>query len=706
MQISIDSKIQKILNCQLSTEEPRDSSVNQINHNLQSQKDCLLVVTPASIKTQFILSLAASITYKKNKYLLLPSAHRPFIDYLLSAYPPNTFHTLSFANYLKSEPLQDDGIIFLDECETLESCETGTNIESIIIETAQDIPLVLAMNSRGNADLVARWISDIRKRPCEIIRMTFPKKVISTFFSHKGEWLTLLDKKKLNRKIKNHLKSVQNKAPYPDKVLTQTIKLLYNQQLLPSMFVMPDQATALKLWKKYSKKETTPGHLMTIPQVISHTDNFPRLKNSSLVSDMLIKRAAICLNDPPLIELIEILFIHDAFDIVFVTPDTANNLYCLFKSIIFMGHENPDNTEPKKSTQLWYDQLLMRLGTMNTLNPEGSPAHFFYIVTDAPNVQPVAIKDYLDTSSFQIQSFFRWCIPDILGKMIRRRSPVKNLSESFLFACQKNNHNVLLHDTIMEIQSEFPHAQCFPITAIIFLQTIKIKWTNQLTAFEKKLKSKQTRDLDTQYQRLRFLLDCLPCSDCTHETNCMHRTSKRLRELIAQFNEYHSDPKNAHLMLSESYTCFQTYLKQAGLIDNQHEVTTKGRITLRLNPIFNPMLVECLIHKAIPLDDTRLGASILAGFLPFEISVPINIELRYPLISENYQILMPYLKKAAAQMLSLGLTPQMPNYQKSCLYFYLTSDEDRPLLDHIPQWEVDYFIEKVDMTFLPIKFFS
>ncbi|ETR74683.1 MAG: hypothetical protein OMM_00016 [Candidatus Magnetoglobus multicellularis str. Araruama] len=359
-----------------------------------------------------------------------------------------------------------------------------------------------------------------------------------------------------------------------------------------------------------------------------------------------------------------------------------------------MGHPDHDTKTTNISLELWYDQLSMRLG--NHISALDGSHHVFCIVTDAPQVSPVHVKDYFDPGTSELHSQFKWDIHSFLTRMIRKKPALNDLSRSFLVACQGNQNNVLFQDTIMEIQAEFPHAKCYPVTAMTALSNMRIRWTNELTETGKQVKSMP--GLETKYKTIQFLLDCLPCNDCPHESTCQHRGSKRSRELVQTFHKFQSDERNRYLFLEITASYFHSLLISLDWINASDEILPKGQMASQLGPIATPLLVECLFNQIIPLKNQHLEKTILAGFLPNELSMPGHIDLRFPAISACYQECWPHLKQAAYQMLRLGLQPQMPDYLLSCLYYSLTSDKDQRVSDqtHLTQTNVDYFIAMVD----------
>ena len=703
MIITVDSKIHKLCNRQLEDIPEKKLmrySVNEIARHITENRDCLLVTTPASLKTQLLFAIANINPCHQKMRIVLPVV-RSFLSY---SYALDHISIQSYDSYLNDSNKQC-AILFVDEGERIDDPIEGERLESLLIESDPESPLVLAMNARSNVAEVAKWLSNIRNRKCMVIYAQGPKSIIPTFFTHNGEWLPLLDKKKLNRKVKNHLKTI-NKPISLRKIFFQCLDLVNAQKLSPAIFVLSEMTAAIDLWNKHPEKESKPGQYMTAPAIVRIIGDNPSLKDNPFVIEMLKKRAGICFNNRIWLQLIENLFSMGAFDIILATTETIQQLYISSKSLILMGHPKHNTKNTDISLQLWYDQLLMRSGQYDNFLDETKKQTVFCILTDSPDVSPVHVKDFLDTGLFSLQSHFKWRMKNILRRISRNRSILNDLNKSFLVASQGARNNVLFHDAIMEIQAELPQAKCLPVSAMSFLNSIRIKWTNELAEYRKQIKLTSNKCLETTFQKTKFLLDCLPCNDCDHASICHHRGSKRFREMIDLFYAYLTDSANRHLLLETTAPCFFDLLQQLDWIDFNKKLTPKGNLAYQLGPLVNPLFVECLFNNMIPVDKPRLGAAILAGFLPDKWAFPTHVDLRYPAISTIYQTIWPHLKESSQTMLALGLYPRIPDYQLSCLYYSLTATDDRTILmeqTNLNQMTVELFVSQVDRQFSRIQ---
>ena len=697
MQINIDPKINKL--CKRSVgvipeKKQLRHCVHEIARNITEDRDCLLVTTPASLKTQILFAIASINPCHQKKMRIVIPENRP---YLFFANSSNHICIQSFETYLKDSNKQCAAVL-VDEGERIDDPVDGERLELLLIESDPDSSLVLAINARSNVDDVANWLSKIRNRKCMLIHAQSPKTIEPTYFTHTGEWLPLLNKKKLNQKVKKHLKTIKTPVSMK-KIYFQCVDLVYSQKLLPALFVLPDISTAIDLWNKHPEKESVPGQYMTAPQVVQIISDYPKLKDNPFVLKMLKMRAGICFNDQVWLQLLEQFYSLGAFDEIFATPETIKRLYCSGKSLILMGHPKHHSKNKDISLALWYDQLLMRSGYNDNFWDDIKQQTAFCIVTDSPEVSPVHVKDYLNPGSFSLQSHFKWSIHNILERAARNRTALDDLHKSFLVASQGKHNNVLFHDVIMEIQAEFPHARCLPVNAMVFLNSIRIKWTSELVEKNKQLGSNSNQCLETKYQKTKFLLDCLPCNACDHESTCHQRGSKRFRELVDRFNAYQADRANEHLLLEITAPFFSGMLQQLGWINFRNDITPKGQLAYQLGSIVNPLLFECFFNNMIPMENHRLCAAIIAGFLPDEWAFPSNIDFRYPAISAIYQEFWPHLKVPTKKMLALGIHPHIPDYQLSCLYYSLTSTDDQLKFmeqTKLNQMTVNSFIDRVD----------
>jgi hypothetical protein len=702
MKINIDPKISKRSNRPLKTISEKNQishCVNDISRHIREDRDCLLVTSPASLKTQILLAIA-NLNPDFQKIRLVLPVYRP---YMFQSDSLSHICMQSFDTYLKDKNKICEAL-FVDEGELIDDPIKGESLEQLLIESDPGTPLVLAINARQNIDKVAKWLSDIRKRKCMLIRTQYPKSIIPTYFTVNGEWLTLIDKKKLNRKVKTHLKTIKKPISLK-KIYYRCNELLTSQDLLPAIFVLPQMNKAIELWKKHPEKESSPGQYMTNPQVVRILDEYPELKDNPFVFEMLKKRAGICFNDHIWLQLIENFFYLGALDVIFLSSETIPHLYCSGKSIILMGHPMHDTKNPDDSLALWNEQLIMRTGCKVRILDEINNQTVYCILTDSPDVSPVHIKDYFDPGGLSLQSHFNWTIHNMLGRNYRKRSALDDLNKSFLVASQGARNSVLFHDAIMEIQAELPQAKCLPVNAMSFLTSIRIKWTKEQSEYQKQAKLTKKRSLETKFHKIQFLLDCLPCNDCHHETTCHHRGSKRLRELLDTFYANLRDQANGHILLEATIPCFDDLLQQLEWIDSRKNITPKGELAYRTSSIESPLFVECFYNNLIPMDNHRLGASILAGFLLEKWSFPSHVDLRYSAISNIYQEMLPHLKETTQKLLSLGISPRIPDYQMSCLYYSLTSLDDKILAtenSNLNQTIVDFIINRVNRYFSKI----
>jgi hypothetical protein len=165
------------------------------------------------------------------------------------------------------------------------------------------------------------------------------------------------------------------------------------------------------------------------------------------------------------------------------------------------------------------------------------------------------------------------------------------------------------------------------------------------------------------------------------------------------FYTFQTDRANEHLLLETTVPCYYDLLQQLDWINDDHEITPKGQMAHQLRMMSNPLLTECLFNNLIPKDNHRLGAAILAGFLPGDWSFPSHIDLRYPSISAVYQKFWPHLRETSTKMLALGIYPHIPDYQLSCIYYSLTSSDEKLTFieqTNLNEMIVNLFIDQVN----------
>jgi hypothetical protein len=698
MHLSIDPKLTKLIEKKPDIKKGQTfTDIALQTSTLLKHHDCLLMVSPASYKTTLLLTIASSISNDKLQQLIVPSKYHSYYDRLLSSFPLEKLIVYSLNDIINNrEILNNSGVVLIDECEKLENKFWGGWLESLILTLPQSISVVFGMNKRSNIDTFAQWVSHTRQRECKIIQVNYPKRIISTFLSQQGEWLPLLDKKKINKKVKLHLKSKKNHNVSIQKKLMNIIELLNSKKLFPAMVVSSSHEKNLNMWQHCLISESSPGKYLTIPAIVDFFENYPRLKSNPLFFEMLQKRAAFCIpGDIHWAQLIESLFWVNAFDFVFITSDMIHHLYCSFKTILFTGQ--PETKESEAPLSLMSDSLLMRLDHNESIEQDND---FYCISIDTKDVDPVHLKDYLIPGQNTLKSRFELTFQHVLYLNAQKSISIDSLTKLFSMSDDAAQNDVQFHDIVMEIQADLPYARCQPLLARQFLINYKINLDKKLTEIHSCLRNRTSKKLLIELQKYQFKANCLPCNDCKHNDFCQnHREPRRFKEIDEQLQQYRQQKSKRLLFLQMTYRIFQDYLIQTGFIDIDRSITPKGQLAIQLGTHFNPILIECIQKHERLFDDILLRSSIMAGFIADERSLTINPTFSNDYIYTIYKQFESDIKKMACQLLCMGIKPDLPDFQYSCLYYELVSNKNQQFVHEQSGTNplyTDLFIETVN----------
>lgn len=143
-------------------------------------------------------------------------------------------------------------LVILDEAHYLGDEERGVVWEETMIYLPRRIPLLMLSATIGNADDIARWLSSVRDRPCQVVREFERPVPLRSLFLHPTGTLTPLtvagDKKKGNRlhkKVRAYLgyKRPMLMAP-PSRLppFADILKVLRKFRLLPALFFLKSRS--------------------------------------------------------------------------------------------------------------------------------------------------------------------------------------------------------------------------------------------------------------------------------------------------------------------------------------------------------------------------------------------------------------------------------------------------------------------------------
>ncbi|MCX7816726.1 MAG: DEAD/DEAH box helicase [Syntrophales bacterium] len=132
-------------------------------------------------------------------------------------------------------------LVVLDEAHYLGDPERGVVWEEIIIYLPQRINLLLLSATIGNAEEIASWMSEIRGKPCRVVReLKRPVPLYPLFLSPSGRLMPLVSKKDLFPGVKEFLGFRRRSSiNYP---YGEIIDVLRVHRLLPAIFFLKSRA--------------------------------------------------------------------------------------------------------------------------------------------------------------------------------------------------------------------------------------------------------------------------------------------------------------------------------------------------------------------------------------------------------------------------------------------------------------------------------
>lgn len=142
-------------------------------------------------------------------------------------------------------------LVILDEAHFLGDPDRGVVWEEIMIYLPPRIPLLMLSATIGNADEIARWLSELRGRPCRVVKETLRPVPLSPIFLHPdGTLMPLTDPspKKASRLYKKVAEYVRSSSPPlmapPGRLppFGQILKILHRYDLLPAIFFLKSRA--------------------------------------------------------------------------------------------------------------------------------------------------------------------------------------------------------------------------------------------------------------------------------------------------------------------------------------------------------------------------------------------------------------------------------------------------------------------------------
>jgi len=151
----------------------------------------------------------------------------------------------------RGETLATD-LVILDEAHYLGDDERGVVWEETMIYLPRRIPLLMLSATIGNADDIARWLSSVRHRSCQVVREFNRPVPLSPLFLHPTGTLfpltTSKDKKnriRLHKKVRTYLGDKRPLLMAPPSRLPpfgDILKILRKYRLLPALFFLKSRS--------------------------------------------------------------------------------------------------------------------------------------------------------------------------------------------------------------------------------------------------------------------------------------------------------------------------------------------------------------------------------------------------------------------------------------------------------------------------------
>lgn len=275
----------------------------------------------------------------------------------------------------RGESLAADFVI-LDEAHYLGNTDRGVVWEEIMIYLPARIPLLMLSATVGNADQIARWLSQIRNKPCFVVHEEQRPVPLEPLFLHPSGVLhplkplgkskpdKYLDKKVIHYLAQRHPPVLSRGGQLPP--FAEIVRLLRKFRLLPCIFFMKSRADCDRALERCSR-----GGLVNDPpreelrqRINELTAKSPRLTRHR--QRRHLEHMAVGAHHsgqlPGWKQVIETLLTEGALDAVFATSTVAAGVNFPARSVAFFNSDRFNGREFLPLSPTEFHQMTGRAG--------------------------------------------------------------------------------------------------------------------------------------------------------------------------------------------------------------------------------------------------------------------------------------------------------------------------------------------------------
>ena len=275
----------------------------------------------------------------------------------------------------RGETLATDFVI-LDEAHFLGDAERGVVWEEIMIYLPPRIPLLMLSATIGNAGQIADWLSEVRGKPCTVVRETRrPVPLYPLFLHPTGKLMPLTDrggserKTRLNRKVHSYASQRRPLLMAPPRKLPpfgEILPVLRKFHLLPAIFFLKsradcDHAVAACRGNRTGDPELDTRRQIRIESLVSRSRHIETHRQFlPLEKDAVGAHHAGQL--PAWKRVLEILMEEGLLDAVFATTTVAAGVNFPARTVVFLNSDRFNGKEFLPLDPTEFHQMTGRAG--------------------------------------------------------------------------------------------------------------------------------------------------------------------------------------------------------------------------------------------------------------------------------------------------------------------------------------------------------
>ncbi|MBF0420835.1 MAG: hypothetical protein HQL78_11800 [Magnetococcales bacterium] len=544
--------------------------------------------------------------------------------------------------------------LVLDGRTAFKDNEAATCLEEICLRFPFGIPLILLLESVSNVNEISGWLEVIRKRQCKVWRVPeaqYP--VLVPAFLDSDKSLTLLMQE---RKVANRVKQIlKEKEPYSKNIsdfIPELATVIRKMEWLPAIIIMSDDHACAKALDLCSNQPSCIGESER-QDLNSLIESYPVLRDDSRLETIQAKRALIIFRGDYFawVILAKHLLVSGQCDLVFTTVGKACLLEGLVRTVALLTVKQtlPDNFN--------HDGLFGK-GDGNCLRRcpgrIGIDSTAILLAVHTREMDVYYLRDILDAKPIEIVSHFH-ITPQRLPGLLAWEEAESSFfpDKTFAFFQGSSNTREQLDDLLTKLETELPEARCISPRAMLALRESHLYLDFKINEISHQPLVRKRPQYRGKLDKFESEYSHLPCWKCSHQNDCHHRGSKKLRVIIEEFYSFMRSARGTASLLWMERKNGLDLLNALGLTDGSDRLTGSGHLCVGISGQYSLLLPVCVGSGLIPLDNPDLAWAVVAGFVehPDLEGIQLAKELLDQRIIDVYQklehVLQTYIPKAA-----------------------------------------------------------